>query len=620
MRSLSRRVNAAILTALAGIGLLVYSTGTRSVQAQPAAGDKPIEQVWVEAKLTYQDATSCKGCHTMATKDRIDRGAFEVSLLSEYAVWKVHDKHAQAYAVLEGARGKKIGELLKVNVTKPEAGCLSCHAMHIYNEYNKAAGGVGGLDMQDGVSCGGCHGPSSAWANSHDKKEDWRNKFDAKAKEEKGFRDLRDPVKRSELCMSCHIGNAREGKVVTHGMMAAGHPPLPPIEIATFSKNEPQHWRDPKDTPAFSNWQDVKFQQTRFALVGAVVAVRESLKLARDRASFNTPKPDLVFPELLAGRENPGVEKLRTEAESRWPEIAMAHSDCFACHHDLRFPGFRTERGFGYHVPGIGSARVAPGRPVIRSWPLASLKAAADYVNKPIKNLEEPLRLLASATSSRPFGTPAQIDDAVKAVNKWCDEIVAALLAKETRFDQASSKKLLANLCSLFDGDKSVIPDYETARQIGSMIATIADDLGLKDAIIDDKDSGLIKKLNLRPYSKQKVRAAILIDVVKSAGNVPANLTQAFDEGSKTFATYLDKVGDTKYLQDSVLGPNYQNQFLLTLQNAVSNKGFTDEIVKRASKLQEFSDEEQRDVLSAVANYDPRWFTARLKELKAKAQ
>ena len=32
------------------------------------------------------------------------------------------------------------------------------------------------------------------------------------------------------MCLSCHLGNAREGRVVTHEMYAAGHPPLPGFE------------------------------------------------------------------------------------------------------------------------------------------------------------------------------------------------------------------------------------------------------------------------------------------------------------------------------------------------------------------------------------------------------
>ena len=57
--------------------------------------------------------------------------------------------------------------------------------------------------------------------------------------------DLWDPVTRGKKCVSCHIGNPdpEEEKVVTHAMYAAGHPPLPGIEVATFSDAQPRHWQ-----------------------------------------------------------------------------------------------------------------------------------------------------------------------------------------------------------------------------------------------------------------------------------------------------------------------------------------------------------------------------------------
>ena len=55
--------------------------------------------------------------------------------------------------------------------------------------------------------------------------------------------DVRNPVRRAEQCFSCHIGNVEEGKLVTHAMYAAGHPPLPSIEIESFAKQMPRHWR-----------------------------------------------------------------------------------------------------------------------------------------------------------------------------------------------------------------------------------------------------------------------------------------------------------------------------------------------------------------------------------------
>ena len=55
--------------------------------------------------------------------------------------------------------------------------------------------------------------------------------------------NVRDPVRRTELCLSCHVGDIACGKFVTHDMFAAGDPPLPAFEIETFLEQMPPHWR-----------------------------------------------------------------------------------------------------------------------------------------------------------------------------------------------------------------------------------------------------------------------------------------------------------------------------------------------------------------------------------------
>lgn len=618
---------------LAVVALCVSFLGNRPAAAQPA--DQPakrLEDLWKEKKFTYQEAGQCMGCHTAPNKERVDKGAFDVCLLTEYAIWKTHDKHAQAYAVLEGPRGKEIARLLgkkgaPLDVRDAKAGCLGCHAMNDLSAVNQQIAGGKGLDPQDGVSCGGCHGPSSDWVNAHADKTQWRNKLDAKQKAERGFRDLRDPVVRAELCLSCHVGNARDGRVVTHAMMAAGHPPLPPLEMAMFSKNEPQHWREPKDTPAFKDWKGLAFQQTRSALIGDVVAVRETLKLVRDRANFSADKPAYVWPELLMGRdwsaEAPGDE-LRKAAPGRWPELAMAHSDCFACHHDLKYPGYRQQRGFGYAVPGIPIQRVVPGRPLVRSWPLAALGGAAAYTGndkKLLDDLQKQLHGLAAATSRRPFGRPEQMASAADGVIKWCDTVIADL--RKATYDEGKARRLFVNLCSLFEakdkaGKPLAIPDYETARDVASLLVTVAEDLKLKDEKVDGILNRLDKELDLRPYSKRMDRVQILLDIIRSAGKVPANVKEQFDKDAGLFSKYLMEIGNTKFLLDDVLGGRFRNEFLQTLSSSVSNSDFTKGLLDKPNidRLQAFSDEEQRGVLKAVAGYDPQTFVGRLKELK----
>src|SRR5262249_38763662 len=107
---------------------------------------------------------------------------------------------------------------------------------------------------KDGVGCAVCHGTFKPWVTEHANitgDNDWRSRS-GDEKQKRGMIDLRNPLTRAELCMSCHIGNAQLGRVVTHDISAAGHPPLPSIEIATFTgDNMPRHWKLMRKLPFF---------------------------------------------------------------------------------------------------------------------------------------------------------------------------------------------------------------------------------------------------------------------------------------------------------------------------------------------------------------------------------
>src|SRR6185369_6909289 len=101
------------------------------------------------------------------------------------------------------------------------------------------------LDIKFGVSCEGCHGPAgdsksadkllSGWLAPHqappvepyDKTNHWRFLTPQQKLEQFGFNDVRSQAAKTRLCASCHLGNMEQGRVVTHEMYAAGHPPLP---------------------------------------------------------------------------------------------------------------------------------------------------------------------------------------------------------------------------------------------------------------------------------------------------------------------------------------------------------------------------------------------------------
>src|SRR5262249_41881651 len=145
----------------------------------------------------------------------------------------------------------------------------------------------------------------------------------------------------AQLCFSCHIGNTTDKKFVTHEMYAVGHPPLPGIELDTFSDSLPRHWRYLADKPPGVFESDemqktygrslIRLERVQIVVVGGLVALREAVKLAQDTAGQG------------------GAD--------------YAQFDCFACHHDLSQPNRDkpSARSFGGY-------RARPGRPIPRSW------------------------------------------------------------------------------------------------------------------------------------------------------------------------------------------------------------------------------------------------------------
>src|SRR5262249_38461648 len=175
---------------------------------------------------------------------------------------------------------------------------------------------------------------------------DW-TQLDGEQKERDfGMTDLWNPVTRAEKCASCHIGNHGEGKVVTHAMYAAGHPPLPSFETATFSDAQPRHWeylreklKMPKRAARLKPPPDVRnLEQTQLVVVSGLVSLRASMKLSADQAEANKSEP--------VGAE--------------WPDFARF--DCSSCHHELR-----AEGGASWRQVRRGGR--SPGRPGPLDWP-----------------------------------------------------------------------------------------------------------------------------------------------------------------------------------------------------------------------------------------------------------
>jgi hypothetical protein len=395
-------------------------------QARPQP--EPAQKAAPPTRL-YFGITACAQCHTKP-------GESEPVLCrcTEAAIWGTEDKHRDAFQVLHGDRAKQIGELMQLpGPVWEQKRCVSCHGVWIDDVKLRHRT----FKQEDGVSCVACHGAFKEWVQLHGdvlERDNWRGHSRTLKEEKYGMRDLWDPIKRVRLCSSCHAGNTAEGKVVTHVMYAAGHPPLPSLEVATFSDAMPRHWQYGREKkPEIQKLLqfepgETAFEQTRLAAVGGVAVLRESLDLLATQASLTAADSD---------------------TNVVWPELALF--DCAACHHELEKPAWKQKRGF------VGE----PGQPPLPRWPTELATTVLDQLGgEEGTQFRDRLKAIEKAAQMRPFGNPGDIALAAWQTADWLDQHLPRLTAK--KYDRTAALQLLRRLAAN-PGDR--VFDYDSARQ-----------------------------------------------------------------------------------------------------------------------------------------------------------
>jgi hypothetical protein len=466
----------------------------------------------------YINTNTCIQCH-----DTVRQNDFCPTIPA--AVWAQDDKHAKAFYLLHesdparpehgAAKRALVKQILgfelreaftnerylqlrddpdpdtvrKVAVVKS---CLRCHAtwpkeadqQHVHSPP---------VSLALGVSCQACHGPGEKWDRPHALIA-WRAVTPA-AKSALGFTDCRSPLAKARLCASCHVGSISEEKFVKHEWYAAGHPPLPSFELASFEAHMPVHWKSLREKGDFMFRAAPPTDETG-DIARDIEALKrggippEAIKKSYLEANFPAavakgldPTSDLAMTKdaISAGaviyetyvRQIGDYASQAAENSAAWPELALY--DCMACHHELRrrLPASATQR------------RHPPGRPPLADWPqvLAKLTArqAAGYDEAETASrwalIDKRLALLERATTSRPFGDPRVMRDAAETLA----DALAALAADAalTRYDKTAAS---AALFALTDPKFLPAQDYSSARQSAWAITAIAGELQIPAA------------------------------------------------------------------------------------------------------------------------------------------
>lgn len=483
-RRLVRAAGLAAVVAAAFVGLT--AGGGSSPRLAAAQKDKAaaaprcrLKEKPTEGGELSPGINACRGCHTGADTGQATGfvqkyKSNEFILLNEAATWDENDVHSVAYANLSGPLGQKMEKRLGYKVAEAPQ-CLTCHSVDLHPDTPLKQKTFDDFATNDtGVNCTACHGLYERWQSEHYKEPTrkgqpipWREK-DPAYKFHRGMHALRNPAVKARLCTSCHVGCADEGKVVTHEMYAAGHPPLPPFELASFVECEPKHWAHPTDPRlAFFAQLADKTPDRAWPLYHFHPAAKEAY-LARNLAAGAIASLEAEL-SLLA--TDAGAVATDPEASG----MDYARFDCYACHHDLKYPSDRQARG--YEGP--------PGRPPLKAW----IGVLPEVVAKHAEGLDNPeLKVTAAefgprwqavrkAAVARPFGHPAELQQAAGKLAEWCDGFLKVLGDAPAPVYTPQQAERLLEMIAAAGGSPRWAADPEAAMQLTWAYLTLRADL-----------------------------------------------------------------------------------------------------------------------------------------------
>lgn len=381
-------------------------------------GSEPTLQTAGKRSAAIGGCTRCHAGATVADAKNYDKyKSTEFVLLNESVTWEQKDIHAAAMKCLDDPLGQQMEKALKKYrpegySVKTAAECLACHSSDTAPRKPLAEKTAADFaTAPGGVTCTLCHGMHLNWQNEHWTEPEqagqpmpWRDK-PPEYKFAAGMHDLRNPVVKAALCVSCHVGNASEGKVMTHEMYEAGHPPLPPFEFVSLIEGMPRHWGYPYDLKYFARvkpadtWRlfhfhpaDKEAYLARRVAVGAIAAVRAEAELLAADA------------EAARAKDRGGID--------------MARLDCYVCHHE-RNPGDPKNRWIDDNTgrPPLRGVIGVPAGVVARhaeGIEVGGLKAKA-------AGFEEKWGTMKNAATARSFGDLPKVKDAARELAAWCD-------------------------------------------------------------------------------------------------------------------------------------------------------------------------------------------------------
>jgi hypothetical protein len=369
--------------------------------------------------------------------------------------------------------------------------CLSCHGGYDAKAQTQVGFGKPAVDQprQPGISCLVCHQEggvpaadkieASPWLVAHSQRNlAWRTES-PESKSAAGMRDLVTVSKQADLCNDCHVGNLSKGLFVSHAMYAAGHPPLPNVELQTFVDSMPSHWRSQSETSKAMAEASYDGRQSYFEVNFP------GLKLDTEGSPIDDvlwQTRQMVIGAVATERRAMEMVDWAAASDQYWGDYAMY--DCGACHHALRIPSLRQERGYAG----------APGRPRLHEWAgvltdlLGQAAATGPSRDKFVSaelgaswfDVSRKEESLVAAISSQPFGQRLEAQRASVQLITALNDLIQNMESEAF----ASTDFAFEMIGRLSRAGQEQLLDYATARQVLWAITVLVDDL--RDQSIND--------------------------------------------------------------------------------------------------------------------------------------
>ena len=292
------------------------------------------------------------------------------------------------------------------------AQCLTCHAGLRSDQSSLSTPGRTYAQFQsegepiarESIGCEACHGQGKDYLVDH-MDPSWLTSLPS-TKLVKGFYDLENSALAARVCLSCHFGNPEESKWVTHEMYAAGHPPLPPLDLGKFL-----------DETSNKHWMTLGEKLSGLAKLKSPIDEQlEDDRVKYLRNHLTTDNPDLKqtiqthFRKTQQSRIGQWTANLnyhdlldqQAHTATNWGDYALY--DCAGCHQTL-YKKIRGTVGSSGRVPG----RV-PGRPQGPLWTKPLLSSPGESQFKQLVTLQD---LIEEALNAKPFGDRGKIQAAI---------------------------------------------------------------------------------------------------------------------------------------------------------------------------------------------------------------